>query len=321
MHLAVAVGAKGSLAVTVPQRLLAAAIGGGRGAEAMIDLADDGDVLISMSGKSSQVKARTLPIADMPTPPVLGRSRASVTVSAEALAELIRRIAFAISGEETRYYLNGIYLHGHGGHLRAVATDGHRLAIWDSGIKYGSKFAPVIVHRGAVEFLAEACRRGGPINVEQAHHGKQAIPHLRISGDGWSLITCVIDGTFPDYQKVVPSTTNQSLAVKHGALLDALSSRPSTFRSTPIEITARNDGAAIKLRAISASAVEWEAEVPCCQSGSVKRFCFNSRYMTEAIRALGGTDVLIRYTDAASPFVVMDPKCPQHSIVLMPMRS
>lgn len=321
MHLSVTIEGTGSLSATIPQKILASTIASGRGGFATIEAADEGDATISRDGLASSVKARTLPAGDMPAPAALGKSKASVVLAARDVTEISDRTAFAISTEETRYYLNGIYLCGHEGTLRAVATDGHRLSMLDTAVKCGPKWKPVILPTAALGVLTEAAKRGGSMKIEQAYREGDTMPRLRVIGDNWSLIARMIDGTYPDFMKLFPEKTTHSVVVKRAAFHAALAGRPKAFGKNPIQITARNDGAAMKMKTFSASLGEWEAEIPCTQTGAVKQFGFNGRYIAEIVSALGeADDAVLSYTDATAPFIITNPKTPQHKIVLMPMR-
>jgi DNA polymerase-3 subunit beta len=225
----------------------------------------------------------------------------SFTLAAADMKRLIDRTQFAISTEETRYYLNGIYLHAAGSAkaatLRAVATDGHRLAQIDLALPKGADGMPgVIVPRktvGEVQRLIEG-------NVV--------------------LTSKLIDGTFPDYGRVIPQNNDKELIVDKKDF-EAAVDRVSTISS--------ERGRAVKL-ALSAGKLVLSVTNP--DSGSATEeleveyasdpldIGFNSRYLLDIAAQIEGDVAVLRLADPGSPTLVQDKDSKGALYVLMPMR-
>ncbi len=236
------------------------------------------------------------------------------------MKKLIDKTQFAISNEETRYYLNGIYLHAvdSEGHamLRAVATDGHRLARVEIAAPSGSAGMPgVIIPRKAVNEVQKLIEDlGKEVTIEISP------TKARFSFDDVVLITKLIDGTFPDYMRVIPSGNDKYLTVER-APFQAAVDRVSTISS--------ERGRAVKLAMAdgkltlsvnnpdSGSAVE-ELEVgydaPPLDIG------FNARYLLDITSQLDGDTALFKLADPGSPTLVLDRDGAPALYVLMPMR-
>jgi len=181
------------------------------GAQVVIEGSGDRAVLSIRAGRS-RFTLQTLPESDFPDL-AAGEMSHSFKVPAADLKRLIDKTQFAISTEETRYYLNGIYLHPAGGNkeptLRAVATDGHRLAQVELPLPEGATGMPgVIVPRktvGEVQRLTESGQ--GEVSIELSQ-GK-----IRFSVGDVVLTSKLIDGTFPDYARVIPANNDKILEV------------------------------------------------------------------------------------------------------------
>ncbi|MDH5798926.1 MAG: DNA polymerase III subunit beta, partial [Paracoccaceae bacterium] len=189
---------------------------------AEVELATDkgGDKLVLKSGRS-RFQLSTLPTDEFPVMSG-GDLPNSFTLGAGDLRSLIDRTRFAISTEETRYYLNGIYLHAADGAsgkvLRAVATDGHRLASVEVACPKGAEKMPgVIVPRKTVGELRKLIEDSGDDIAISLSDAK-----IQFAFDGATLTSKLIDGTFPDYERVIPEGNDKDLEVDCKAFADAV---------------------------------------------------------------------------------------------------
>jgi DNA polymerase-3 subunit beta len=242
------------------------------------------------------------------------------TLGAADVKRLIDRTQFAISTEETRYYLNGIYLHAAGSAkaaiLRAVATDGHRLAQVDMPLPKGADGMPgVIVPRktvGEVQRLIED--NAAEVSIELSQ-GK-----IRFTLGNVVLTSKLIDGTFPDYGRVIPQGNDKELIVDKGDFAAAVD-RVSTISS--------ERGRAVKL-ALSAGKLVLSVTNP--DSGSATEeleveyvadaldIGFNSRYLLDIAAQIEGEVAVLKLADPGSPTLVQDKENKSALYVLMPMR-
>ncbi|KKJ76063.1 DNA polymerase III subunit beta [Kiloniella litopenaei] len=274
---------------------------------------------MTLKAGRSTFTLQTLPREDFPAagvadlPQVFG-------IQAGELKNLIDRTRFAISTEETRYYLNGIYVHATEAEgipvLRAVATDGHRLARFEMPLPQGAENLPgVIVPRKTVNELRKLIdETNDPIEVSLSE------TKIMFRFDSTVLSSKLIDGTFPDYQRVIPSGNDKSLVLDcktFSAAVDRVSTI-STEKSRAVKITL--DGSALTLSATSAengSAVE-VLEVN--YEGTSLDIGFNSRYLLDIAQQIEGDSAEFLMADAASPTIVRDSADTSALYVLMPMR-
>src|SRR6202171_2848881 len=280
------------------------------GAQIMLEGDGDRSVLAIRAGRS-RFTLQTLPENDFPDL-AAGDMTHSFTLPASGMKRLIDRTQFAISTEETRYYLNGIYLHSAGSAkeptLRAVATDGHRLAQIDLSLPQGaSRMAGCEVLRLIEDNEAE-------VGIELSQ-GK-----IRFTLGNVVLTSKLIDGTFPDYGRVIPQNNDKELIIDKKDF-EAAVDRVSTISS--------ERGRAVKL-ALSAGKLVLSVTNP--DSGSATEeleveyasealdIGFNSRYLLDIAAQIEGEVAVLRLADPGSPTLVQDKDSKGALYVLMPMR-
>ncbi len=262
-----------------------------------------------------------LPVEDFPSM-TEGKLPTRFSLPANLLRGLIDRTKFAISTEETRYYLNGIYLHvaeSDGAHvLRAAATDGHRLARVEEPMPEGAAgMAGVIVPRktvGEVRKLAEDTQDEIEIRLSETK------VQFRI---GTIVLTSkLIDGTFPDYERVIPRGNDRILRVNKKEFAEAVArvAAISNEKSRPVKLSI--DRNHLRLEASSAEQGSAQEEL---DGGNVEysagplEIGFQARYLADITEQIGDK-VEFRFSDGSAPTVVMDAARPEALYVLMPMR-
>ena len=274
--------------------------------------------LVVTSGPA-QFSLQTLPADDFPSLSVDDLGHA-FTVPAGDLKRLIEKSRFAISTDETRYYLNGIYLHAAESDgkptLRAVATDGHRLAQVELPLPAGATGMPgVIVPRKTVLELSKLVEDAdGEVRVELSPS------KIRVSAGRVVLTSKLIDGTFPDYERVIPQGNDKRLEVDNAAFAQAVD-RVSTLSS--------DKGRAVKL-ALADGKLTLSVNNP--ESGSATEelvvdygfdaleIGFNARYLLDISGQIESGTAEFLLADSGSPTMVRDGKDPSALYVLMPMR-
>jgi DNA polymerase III subunit beta len=287
------------------------------GAEVSLDTGE-GAQLALRSGRSN-FTLQILPETDFPDL-TAGEFAARFSLPASSLKKLIDRTQFAISTEETRYYLNGIYLHAvkvaGKQMLRAVATDGHRLAQAQMDAPAGAEhMTGIIVPRktvGEIQKLVEEPDANVDIEVSDTK--------IRITIGSVVLTSKLIDGTFPDYVRVIPQGNDKILKVDRGEFKDAVD-RVSTISS--------ERGRAVKL-ALSEGAMVLSVNNP--DSGSATEelgvdyaadaieIGFNARYLLDVADQLETGTAEFRFADPGSPTLITDDGEDDALYVLMPMR-
>ena len=287
---------------------------------AQVEIETDGGAgqLVIRSGRS-RFSLSCLPTEDFP---MLSGGDLPVRFSLPAgeLRGLIDRTRFAISTEETRYYLNGIYLHtadtDGGKVLRAVATDGHRLARVEMGLPGGAADMPgVIVPRKAIAELRKLVdETADSVEVEMSD------TRIRLAFENVVLTSKLIDGTFPDYERVIPANNDKLLEVKCGAFAAAVDrvSTISSEKSRAIKLSVAPG--ALTLSATSAENGSASEELEVGYDETALEIGFNSRYLLDVTQQIEGEDAQFVLSDAASPTLVRDKADASALYVLMPMR-
>jgi DNA polymerase-3 subunit beta len=271
------------------------------------------------SVRSGAMAARfwTMPTEDFPAFQMPSDVSGRVTIGAEALLGMLDRAAHAISIEETRYYLNGVFLEldGDAG-LNAVATDGHRMAVVGASVASGATWPEhgVIVRRRAVAAL-----RALLAGLSDAVTITAAGTKIEFVTSAGTLRAKAIDGQFPAWRRVVPEGGKPATFAR-AAMLAAFN-RVSALSS-------RNHGHAIKVTMDRGEAVfrasvssEWELweRVPFDGPDLTAEFGVNYLYMRQLLAQVGG-DVTVHVTDGAFPLRVKDAADPRALVILMPMR-
>ena len=293
------------------------------GAEVSLDTGD-GQQLALKSGRS-RFTLQILPEADLPDL-TTGEFPVRFSLPAATLKKLIDRTQFAISTEETRYYLNGIYLHavtvGKKPMLRAVATDGHRLAQAQVDAPEGAeKMAGVIVPRKAVGEIQKLVETGeGTIDVEISDT-KIRVTIPASGGNGDIVLTSkLIDGTFPDYVRVIPQNNEKVLKVDKAEFADAVDrvSTISSERGRAVKLALGDGKMTLSVNnPDSGSAVE---EVGVDYDSDSIEIGFNSRYLLDVAGQLETKTAEFRFADPGSPTLITDVGETNALYVLMPMR-
>jgi len=244
------------------------------------------------------------------------------SMPASALRELIERTQFAISNEETRYYLNGIYFHtvditGTGTVLRAVATDGHRMARAEIEAPEGSKGMPgIIVPKktvGEVQKLLDGA--DGDVAVEVSD------TKIRFSVGSVVLLSKLIEGTFPDYDRVTPKNNDKQMNVDRAAFATAVD-RVSTIASErggkAVKLSAKDGLLELSVTNPDHGMASEELAVEFDTDGF--EIGFNARYLLDIVGQIRSDSAVFMFNDAGSPTLVREDGESKALYVLMPMR-
>jgi DNA polymerase III subunit beta len=290
------------------------------GAEVSFEASDNGKATIR-SGRSRFV-VHTLPDTDFPDI-AAGEMSHSFALPAEDLASMFGQVGFAVSTEETRYYLNGIYLHAvqaEAATLIAVATDGHRLARRTHPCPAGAEGMPgIIVPRKAVGEIARLIEKLGSQPVEIS----LSTTKLRIETPDATFLTKLIDGTFPDYARVIPQG-NDKHAVLDAAELVAAVDRVATIsseRGRAVKLNFAESSLAIEVTNPDAGTARDEVEAD--YTDEPLEIGFNARYLADILGVLiaaGTGSVTMQLGSPGSPTILQASKAADLLIVLMPMR-
>ena len=268
---------------------------------------------------SSRFSLSTLPVDDFPVM-AEGDLGHSFTLKAVDLIALIEKTRFAVSTEETRYYLNGVFMHAteqEGANvLRAVATDGHRLARIEMAMPTGADGMPgIIIPRKTIGELRKLIEEG----VEEVQIALSDTK-IRFTCGGATLISKLIDGTFPDYSRVIPTGNDKILEVECKAFTQAVDrvSVISSEKSRGIKLGL--EAGKLTLSASSSEQGSASEEVDVTYSADAMETGFNSRYLLDMMAQIEGDTVQFILADTTAPALVRDPGDVGALYVIMPMR-
>jgi DNA polymerase-3 subunit beta len=274
---------------------------------------------LTISSGQSKFSLASLPVDDFPVM-AEGDLGHKFTITPAECKALLEKTRFAISTEETRYYLNGVYLHAANNQgaavLRAVATDGHRLARMEVGLPEGAEGIPgVIIPRKTINELYKLVEEGGEKVEISCSESK-----IRFAVGNAVLVSKLIDGTFPDYERVIP-TGNDKVMEVDGKLFSSAVDRVSVITSEKSRgIKVALAGSKITLSASSAEQGTASEEISVSYGADPVEIGFNSRYLLDILAQVEGDLVEVHMADAAAPTLIRESEDAQALYVLMPMR-
>ncbi|MEL6990945.1 MAG: DNA polymerase III subunit beta [Pseudomonadota bacterium] len=287
---------------------------------ALVSLTDDGaSGRLTVEAGRSNFALATLPKEDFP---VMASSEYSCNFSAKApeLRRLFDKSKFAISTEETRYYLNGVYMHvsdADGGQvLRCVATDGHRLARIDSDLPDGAGTMPgIIVPRktvGELRKLLDDDETEIAVSVSETK--------VRFATPDITLTSKVIDGTFPDYSRVIPTGNTRKLEVDASEFAQAVDrvATVSSERSRAVKLSLDEDRLVLSVNAPDSGAAEEELAV--AYGDDKLDIGFNAKYLLEIASQVDRENAVFLFNSSGDPTLMREGNDTSAVYVVMPMR-
>jgi len=286
-----------------------------------VDL-ETADNRMTVKAGRSRFQLPTLPRDDFPTI-VEGDLPTSFEIPAQTFAELIDRTRFAISTEETRYYLNGIFLHvadDDGPVLKAAATDGHRLARFTLPRPDGAEGMPdVIVPRKAVAELRKLLEESLDGNVLVDLSASKI--RFTLGGEGGVVLTSkLIDGTFPDYSRVIPTGNDKLLKVDPKSFFAGVDRVATIATEKTRAVKMGLDADKVTLSVTSPDNGTAAEEVPASYSSASMEIGFNANYLKDILGQIDGDTVELHLADPGAPTLIRKDENSPALYVLMPMR-
>jgi len=284
-------------------------------------LPEDAEISISQSGEKLSVKSgrskfslTTLPAAEFPTVEDINAGQ-TIAVAQDVLARLLEKTHFSMAQQDVRYYLNGLLLETGGKALRTVATDGHRLALCEVELDSGKMpEQQVIIPRKGVLELQRLMGGNGDLEIELGSN------HVRIQLEGIRFTSKLIDGRFPEYDRVIPQDTSNALSADKGLFRSALQRTAilSNEKYRGIRLIIRDNG--MVLQAHNPEQEEAEEELEIEYSGDEIEIGFNVNYLLDALGAIESDEVTLALVDGNSSCLLREPGKDDCKYVVMPMR-
>jgi DNA polymerase-3 subunit beta len=296
-------------------------LGGKKLQEILRILPDQSKIAIETKENKAIIKAnkskfslQTLPAQDFPKLKNLLQDQIKIALQQSLLKSLLLSVQYAMAQQDVRYYLNGVLLIIEGNNLRVVATDGHRLAFNAGAIDGNYKKQEIIIPRKAV---TELCKLLG--DTKESVEIEFSTQQVRVAFSGIDLISKVIDGKFPDYERVIPKYSNH-LSIDRMMIQQALQRAAilsnEKFRGVRFVLTEKN------LSIISSNSEHEEAqvEIETDYHGDAIDIGFNVNYLMDGLNNIGSEAVTFSFGDPNSSILITTPENKEFRYVVMPMR-
>lgn len=273
----------------------------------------DGDRLTVRSGRSRFVLS-TLPATDFPVIEDIN-ANVELTIDQAELRRLLDKTHFSMAQQDVRYYLNGLLIEIEEGNVRAVATDGHRLALCEIDVgKQGSATQQVIIPRKGVLELQKLLGEDEDVSLSiGTNHIRATVGRIRFTSK-------LIDGRFPDYGRVIPKPEGNQLVIGRDYLRNALQRAAilsnEKYRGVRLDLAAKS----LRIQANNPDQEEAQDELEVEYKGTDMEIGFNVNYLLDALAAVDTEEVEVGFVDANSSCIIKCPGDVDSKFVVMPMR-
>ncbi len=282
----------------------------------------DGNVTLELEANKLLVKAgksrfnlHTLPADDLPQVQLNAEVQASLTLAQKDLKALLNKVSYSMANQDIRYYLNGLYLVVNGGKLRLVATDGHRLGYCEHPLDGDANACEAIIPRKTVLELAKLLADvDDPIRIDVA--GNQ----IRFRFGNIDLVSKVIEGKFPDYNRVIPVGNNRSFNIERSLLQGALQRvailSNEKFRGVRVTLSQ----GVLKIQSTNSEQEEAVEELDVDYGSDALDIGFNITYLIDVLTHGDTETVHFALADSNGSALVTEPGNDAFKYVVMPMR-
>lgn len=283
-------------------------------ADALIDIRVDEQKLLVKAGRS-RFTLSTLPANDFPTVEE-GPGSLTFNLVQSKLRRLIERTSFAMAQQDVRYYLNGMLIEVQTGILRAVATDGHRLAMcsMEAAIQQDGKHQVIVPRKGILELARLLTEQDGEVSIVLGQH------HIRATTGEFTFTSKLVDGKFPDYERVLPRGGDKLVVADRQGLREAFSRTAilsnEKYRGIRLQLAA----GLLKIQANNPEQEEAEEEIAVDYNGSSLEIGFNVSYLLDVLGVMTTEQVRLILSDSNSSALVQEADNDDSAYVVMPMR-
>ncbi|MFZ5842823.1 MAG: DNA polymerase III subunit beta [Pseudomonadota bacterium] len=274
-----------------------------------------GDGRVTVRSGSNRFTLTTLPASEFPSLEE-GPGAVSFDLPQVELRSLFERTQFAIAQGDVRYYMNGLFLELKSGRLRAVATDGHRLALAEARnpVDASGDFGVIVPRKGIMELLRLLEPSDQTVKVTVGTN------HIRIQTDSYHFVSKLVDGKFPEYEKVIPRSGDKIMVINRDVLKEALGRAAilcnEKFRGVRLNLKTGQ----LMLVANNPEQEEAEIEVDVDYGSSELEVGFNVNYLMDIVNAVKWDKLRFMFSDAASPALAEEQGGSGTLYLVMPMR-
>ncbi len=285
-----------------------------------IEFISNNGKILTIRSNVSKFSLSCLPKDEFPIIDVIPKNGKKLSVSSQTMFNLINKTKFAISNEETRYFLNGLYFNmsptKDSTNLTFVGTDGHRLATSSFSLNNVINDVPGVIIPKKTIFELSKLLSENTSDIEINISPNKIIFYI----DNLVLISNLIDGNFPDYKRVIPNNNNNHLMVNRINLYSAVDrvSTISNEKSPSIKFKLLKN--LINLSTVNNENSTATEDINVNYDGSEIEIGFNSKYIMDILDNLEGDEIKISFNDNSSPIIAQDESNADTIFVLMPMR-
>jgi len=273
------------------------------------------DSRITLKAGKSRFNLQTLPAADYPVMTKTMTPSTTVTIDQRQLKDLLKQVEFAMAQQDIRYYLNGLLFEIFGNQLNIVGTDGHRLSFTSTELKQSYEKQDVILPRKTViELIKLLDDSDEDVQIELTSN------QVNFNFNNFKLISKVIDGKFPDYNRVIPTGHQNSFTANRLAVLLAMqrASILSNEKYRGIRMVLSNNN--LKLISTNSDQEEAEEELEVNYTGDALDVGFNVTYLIDVLNNTNSEQATFSFADANSSCLITVPNNKNYKYVVMPMR-
>ncbi|WGL65168.1 DNA polymerase III subunit beta [Pseudomonas sp. CW003PS] len=282
--------------------------------DALIDIRVDDQKLLVKAGRS-RFTLSTLPANDFPTVEE-GPGSLIFNLPQAKLRRLVERTSFAMAQQDVRYYLNGMLLEVQSGLLRAVATDGHRLAMcsMEATIQQEGKHQVIVPRKGILELARLLTEQDAEVSIVLGQH------HIRANTGEFTFTSKLVDGKFPDYERVLPRGGDKLVLADRQGLREAFSRTAILSNEKYRGIRLTLAAGLLKIQANNPEQEEAEEEIVVDYNGGGLEIGFNVSYLLDVLGVMSTEQVRLILSDSNSSALLQEADNDDSAYVVMPMR-
>lgn len=299
---------------TAPARVFTDILGALPDADVFLDRPEGGNK-IQVRCARSDYQILGLPAEEFPAPPDVTPT-ASFTVPGDVLRDMIRHVLFAVSKDDTRPILTGVLLIFTGDSLKMVATDTHRLAVRTEKIAEGEGSANAIVPARAMNELLRLSSDEEPVSISLASG------QARFDVGGATMVTRLLEGQFPNYERVIPAGHERKLTLEREEFIKAVKRAAIVARDNSNRVVLETQGAQLVLSAESDKVGSAHEEIEVAREGDDIQIAFNANYMADVLNVVETEGVVLELTEPLRPGILrpIGDNATDYLCVLMPMQ-